>query len=154
MSPSFMRMSTTDESRPPKCAGKLPLYRVTFFNASGLKTEKKPIAWLTLYTGTPSSKSRFSSGPPPRTYMPAEPSEPFCTPGSSWMAFSTSASPKRVGMLLICCTGSSTTLICGLRALTVARVPSTTTSSKVVLVSSKKLRLRFSFKSRERLCWV
>ena len=40
--PSFMRISSTEESRPPYLAGKPPLISVIVFNASALKTEKKP----------------------------------------------------------------------------------------------------------------
>jgi len=38
-----------------------------FLTASGLNTEKKPNRWLALYTGTPSRRNRFWSGPPPLT---------------------------------------------------------------------------------------
>ena len=46
--PSRCRMSTTDESRPPKRAGIAPLYSVTSSMASELKTERKPRTWAGL----------------------------------------------------------------------------------------------------------
>ena len=107
MSPSLVRASMTEERRPPKRAGKELLNSVTFLTASGVKTEKNPNMWSTLYTGVPSSRIRFWSGLPPRIYSPAEPSTPACTPGISWMAFMTSASPSMLGVFLICVIGIS-----------------------------------------------
>ena len=101
MLPSFMLMSTTDDSRPPYRAGNPPLISSTFLMASALNTEKKPNKCEALYTGVPSSRIRFWSGEPPRTYRPLLPSPPPCTPGSSCSTFSTSVSPKSAGSSLI-----------------------------------------------------
>src|SRR5689334_810046 len=59
--PSFIRISRTEEVRPPYSAGKALLYMVTFFTASGLNTEKKPSRCEELYTGASSIIMRFSS---------------------------------------------------------------------------------------------
>src|ERR1700761_6578087 len=40
--PSSIFTSSTDDKRPPYCAGMPPLYRLTSFMASELKVEKKP----------------------------------------------------------------------------------------------------------------
>ena len=42
MLPSFMLISSTDESLPPKRAGNPPLVMAMFFTASALNTLKKP----------------------------------------------------------------------------------------------------------------
>jgi hypothetical protein len=44
--------------------------------------------------------------------MPVDPSVPDCTPGSSWITLSTSASPKMTGSLRNFSTGISIMLIC------------------------------------------
>ena len=130
ISPSLVRTSITEESRPPKRAGKELLNKVTFFTASGVKTEKKPNKWSTLYTGVPSSRIRFWSGLPPRIYNPAEPSTPACTPGISWMVFITSASPNMLGVFFICAIGISTAPIC------VAIAPASALSEIMITSSS------------------
>ena len=110
--------------------------------ASVLKAEKKPPMWLTLYSGTPSSRKRFSSGPPPRTYMPLLPSEPLCTPGISCSALMRSASPNITGTDLSFSTGTTTALICDDRVSPV-RSAVMTTSSRVTLDDSCTLTSRF-----------
>ena len=129
ISPSLVRTSMTEERRPPKRAGKELLNKVTFLIASGVKTEKKPNIWSTLYTGVPSSKIRFWSGLPPRIYNPADPSTPACTPGINWMAFITSDSPNILGVFLICTIGISTAPICVATVPASALSETTTTSS-------------------------
>ncbi len=70
--------------------------------------------------------------------MPENPSIPACTPGISCMVFSTSASPKRVGVCWITVTGTSIALIL------VERMPASLVATTVALLSCRSgLRVMF-----------
>lgn len=57
--PSLVRTSSTEEALPPYLAGITPLISWASRMALLLKTEKAPSKWAALYTGTPSSSTRF-----------------------------------------------------------------------------------------------
>ena len=91
-------MFSTEEMRPPYCAGILLLYSSTSCTMSELNAEKKPNRWLGLYIVPLFSNSRFWSVAPPRTLYPLEASPTVLMPGRVCIIFSTSTSPIAVGM--------------------------------------------------------
>ena len=91
-------MSSTDETRPPKRGGKPPDASCARASMSVLNTEKRPPRWKGESTGRPSSRIRFWSADPPRTWKADEKSEVETTPESTSTARSTSASAT-LGML-------------------------------------------------------
>ena len=104
-SPSVF-ISSTLEALPPNLAGKAPLWITASLIASLWKGEKRPRICPWQWTGIPSRRIRFSSEPPPRTYIPESPSVPACIPGSNWMVFSTSLSPRMTGVPFIILAGT------------------------------------------------